>query len=194
MRNTALAIIEYLLGFLALVLFAYLAFGGSTPSDERFVHAFKVSAPVAVAELLVLFWRRRPMNRLILGANLWLVGGGLAACLQQWWWLSMYQQLGEASLFVAMALVGLATTALSPSGFVAAAAPRRPVVIASLCLLAAVLAAVVVAIHFRGDITLAAVAPVIALSWFSRLLRHMLTRAVAPNAQPSGHPVDRSRP
>jgi hypothetical protein len=193
MRDAIVVTIEYLLGFLALVLFAYLAFGSGLPSDDRFIHAFKVSAPVAVAELLVLFWRAPPMNRLILGANLWLVGGGMAAYLQQWWWLSMYQQLGEAGLFVAMAVVGLATTAVSPSGFVAAAGPRRAVVMASVGLLAAVLVAIAAAIHFRGDVRLAAVVPVIALSWINRLLRRVLTRAPAPNALPSEHPLSPPR-
>ncbi len=176
MRSAFLAIVEYLLGFLALALFAFLAFGSGPPTDERLLFAFKVSAPVAVIELAVLWWRAAPANRLILGANLWLTAGGLAALLQQWWWLKGYQQLGEAGLFISMALVGMATTAFSPEGFVAVAGPRRPVVLASLGLLAAVLLALWAAVHFRGDVKFAAVIPVIALSWFNRLLRRMVRR------------------
>ncbi len=171
MRNAALALVEYVLGFLALAFFAFLAFGSGPATDERLLFAFKATAPIAVAELVVLLWRAGPANRLILGANLWLVAGGLAAFLQQWWWLKAYQELGEASLFVSMALVGLATTALSPAGFVAAVGPRRPVVLASLGLLVAVALALLVAVHFRGNVKFAAVIPVIALSWLNRLLR-----------------------
>jgi hypothetical protein len=100
-----------------------------------------------------------------------LLAGGLAAFLEQWWWLKGYQRLGEASLFLSIAFVGLATTALSPAGFVAAVGPRRAVVLASVWLLAAVCLALFAAIHFRGNVKLAAVVPVIALSWFNRLLR-----------------------
>lgn len=171
MRSTALAVVEYIFGFLALALFAFLAFGSGPATDQRLLFAFEASAPVAVAELAVLVWRAAPANRLILGANLWLAAGGLAAYLQQWWWLEGYQQLGEASLFISMAVVGVITTALSPTGFVAAVGPRRRVVLASLGLLAAVLLALLAAVHFRGNVKLAAVIPVIALSWLNRLLR-----------------------
>lgn len=176
MRSAALAIVEYLLGFLALALFAFLAFGSGPPSDDRLVFAFKAAAPLAVLELAVLFWRSAPANRLIIGANLWLAAGGLAAFLQQWWWLKSYQQLGEASLFMSMAAVGLATTTLSPAGFVAAAGPRRQVVLASLVLLAAVCLAMLAAVYFRGNVKFAAVIPVITLSWLNRLLRRTVPR------------------
>ncbi len=176
MRSAALAVLEYLLGFLALALFAFLAFGGGPATDDRLLFAFKAAAPVAVLELAVLFSRTAPANRLILGANLWLAAGGLASFLQQWWWLKGYQHLGEASLFISMGIVGLATTALSPAGFVAAAGPRRAVVLASLALLAGVLLALVAAVHFRGNVKFAAVIPVIALSWLNRLLRRTVPR------------------
>ena len=176
MRSVVVALIEYLLGFLALAFFAFLAFGGGPSTDERLVFAFKASAPVAIVEIVALLWRSAAVNRLILGANLWLVAGGLAAFLEQWWWLRGYQQLGEASLFISMAVVGVATTALSPAGFVAAAGPRRPVVFASLALLAAVCLAFFVAVHFRGNVKFAAVVPLIALSWLNRLLQRAVPR------------------
>ena len=175
-RRAAVAVVEYLLGFLALAFFAFLAFGSGLATDERLVSAFKASAPVAVVELAALLWRVAPANRLIIGANLWLVAGGLAAFLEQWWLLKEYQQLGEASLFISMAAVGLASTALSPAGFVAAAGPRRPVVLASLALLAAVCLALVAAVHFRGNVKFAAVVPVIALSCLNRLLQRAVPR------------------
>lgn len=142
MRSAALAVVEYLLGFLALAFFAFLAFGSGPPTDDQFLFAFKVAAPVAVVELAVLWWRAVPANRLILGA------------------------------------------VFSPAGFVAAAGPRRAVVLASLGLLAAVLLALVAATHFRGDVKFAAVFPVIALSWFNRLLRRMVRRRPELEASP----------
>ncbi len=170
MKAVALAIIEYLLGFVALALFAFLAFGRGPATDEGFIHAFKVSGQVATVELAALLLRAKPANRLILGANIWLIAGCLAAYLEFWWWLRVYQQFGEASLFVSMLIVGLASTWLSRSGFVAKLGPAIEVRRASLLLLASVLAALVVAVYFRGDVKFAAVLPVIALSWFNRLL------------------------
>jgi hypothetical protein len=174
MRTAAVAVLEYLAGFIALVVFASLAFGRGSPTDESFVFAFKVSSVLAALELAFLLARRTPANRLILGANLWLIAGGAAAFLEQWWWLRIYQQFGEASLFSAMLLVGVISTLRSPSGFIANLGPRGAVRRSSLMLLACVAAALFVAIHFRGDVKYAAVIPVIALSWLNRLLRHRL--------------------
>lgn len=183
-RRVAMAVIGYLLGFLALACFAFLAFGRGPASDDTLLWAFKASAPLALAETAFLLWRPAPVNRLILGANLWLCAGGLAAVLEQWWWLLGYQRLGEASLFLCMLAVGVVTTALSPAGFVAAVGERRRVLQASLGLLVAVGLALAASVWFRGDVRLAAVFPVIALSWVNRLLRRLVARPDAP--RPSG--------
>ena len=171
MKRAALAIVEYLLGFLALAVFAALAFSGGPQSDERFVFAFKVGGGLAVAELAFLLMRAAPANRLIIGANLWLLAGGVAAIAQQWWWLKGYQQLGESGLFISILLVGLATTLFSAAGFVAVRGERRRVLVASAVLLAAVLAALLASMQFRGAVQWAAVVPVIALSWLNRFLK-----------------------
>jgi hypothetical protein len=172
MRSAILAILEYLIGFIALAFFAYLAFGRGPSTDESFVFAFKASALLAMAELGLLMARASPANRLIVGANLWLIAGGLTAFLEQWWWLRIYQQFGEASLFLTMFLVGLVFTFSSPAGFIAKRGPRASVLGASLVLLTAVGLALAAAWYFRGNVKYAAVIPVIALSWLNRLLRH----------------------
>ncbi len=178
MKRAALAVIEYLLGFFALAVFAALAFSGGASIDERFVFAFKVAGCLAVAELGFLLYRATPANRLIIGANIWLLAGGLAAFSQQWWLLKAYQRLGESGLFISMLLVGLATTLLSTVGFVAVQGERRRVVTASVVLLAAVVLALLASVRFRGTVHWAAVVPVIALSWLNRLLK----RSVASGA------------
>jgi hypothetical protein len=186
-KAAALAIVEYLLGFLALALFAFLAFGNGQPTDDGFVRAFKVSGLVAAAELALLLGRTKPANRLILGANIWLIAGAIAAYLEQWWWLQLYQQVGEASLFASMFIVGLASTMLSPSGFVAKPGPSAEVRRASLVLLTCVLVALAVAVYFRGNVKYAAVLPVIVLSWLNRLLRLRL-RSNAIKLRPGSTP------
>lgn len=174
-KRLAWAVFDYLVGFIALAVFGAYAFAGP-PSDQRWVAAFKLGAALAVMELLYLWWRSLPANRLILGANLWLLAGGLAAATQQWWLLLGYQRWGEASLFVAMLVVGLAATLGSRAGFVGAAGPPHKVRRASLALLAAVAGALATAVAFRGDAKLAAVLPVIGLSWLNRALRLYVQR------------------
>lgn len=171
-------VLEYLLGFLALAVFAYLAFAAGPASDERFVHAFRVASVVALLELVALLAREVPANRLIMGANLWLIVGGAAAFLEQWWLLRIYQHFGEASLFASMLLVGVVAMWRTPAGFIGKVGARRLVLQRSWLLLLAVVLALVVAVYFRGNVKLAAVLPVIALSWLNRLLRH----GVAPQA------------
>ena len=174
MRTVAVALLEYLLGFIALAFFAYLAFGRGPATDEVLIQAFKVSGVFAAAELAFLLSRSKPANRLILGANLWLITAAVAAYSEFWWWLQLYQRFGEASLFMSMLAVGLVSTWISPSGFVAKLGPTSSVRSASLVLLAAVVVAIAFAVYFRGDVKYAAVLPVIALSWLNRLLRHKL--------------------
>ncbi len=178
-KRIAVAVIEYALGFLALAIFAALAFGNGTSTDERMVHAFKVGAAVAAVELAALFWRKAPANRLVVGANLWLLAGGAAALFEQWWFLKGYQRMGEASLFISMLVVGVVTTALSPVGFVGTVGERRKVLWTSAAQLAAVALALMAAVQFRGDVRFAAVLPVIALSWLNRALRRVAASGTA---------------
>ena len=169
LTRLAVALLEYLLGFLALAVFAAVAFSAGAPTDERLIVAFKLGAVLAAVELAVLWARTAPANRLIVGANAWLLAGGLAAFAEQWWWLKGYQHLGETSLFLSMLGVGIIATAFTPTGFVATDGPRRKVVLASLAMLLAVGLAAMVSVQFRGDVKWAAVLPVIALSWLNRL-------------------------
>ena len=171
-KHALIAVVEYVLGFFALAVFAAYAFAHGTPSEARWISAFKLGGCLAALELLVL-WRRKPIaNRLVVGANLWLLVGGAAALTQQWWVLEdYYQHFGEASLFAAMLGVGVVSTFVLPGGFVAVLGPRRKVLVASMVLLVAVLAALFVAVVYRGDTRIAAVLPVIALSWLNRGLR-----------------------
>jgi hypothetical protein len=167
-----LALLDYLLGFFALAVFAAWAFGRGAPTPERLITAFQWTTGLAVLELALLALRRAPVNRLILGANLWLILGGLAAFTQQWWFLRLYERWGEASLFASILVVGLATTVGTASGFVGALGERPRVLLASAALLAGVGAAFWVALAHQGNTKVAAVLPVMALSWLHRGLRH----------------------
>lgn len=131
-------VFEYLIGFIALAVFAGYAFAKGPPTEVRWLAAFKLGTAVGVLELSYLWFISRPANRLILGANLWLCAGGVAAFLEQWWWLKLYEKFGEASLFACILLAGIVSTIGSPSGFVGEIGPKTAVRNTSLILLASV--------------------------------------------------------
>ncbi len=168
--SMAVAVMEYLLGFMALAVFAAYALGAGPPSDARWVSAFKLGALLASLELVALWRFKPPPNRLIVGGNVWLIVGGVAAFTEQWWLLRLYQQAGEPSLMACMALTGALTLA-TPAGFVGKPGSPMSVRRASWWMLAATLLALAFSWRFRGDPKVAAVLPVVALSWLNRGLR-----------------------
>ncbi len=170
-KSVVVAIIDYLFGFFALALFAAYAYANGHPTEERWESAFLLGGVLALLELIFLLSRRAPANRLIVGANIWLLAGGIAAFFEQWWLLRGYEKLGEASVFLAMLVVGAFFTVLSPLGFLGILGPVRRVRNDSVILLIAVGVALAVAVVFRGDVKLAAVFPIIALAWFYRFMK-----------------------
>jgi hypothetical protein len=113
-RSLAFAFIQ----FLPLSLFASYAFWYGAPSNERWVEAFTIGALAAAIQLLIVLSRGRPANRLILGANLYLLVGGIAATARQWWLLGVYGRLTETGIFLSILTVGVLATLLTPAGFV----------------------------------------------------------------------------
>lgn len=175
--------------FFPLSLFATYAFWRGAPTNQRWLIAFELAALAAVVQLAILLPQRRPLNRLILGANLYLLIGGAAALGRQWWVLDAYGTLRESGIFVSMLVVGVVSTFATSAGFVAVpGAPRDAVRRASLWLLAATLGAAATAVAFRGDRTWAAVVPVFALAVSQRVLSRLTDRgglAAGPPTPPT---------
>jgi hypothetical protein len=82
-----------LVQFFPLSLFAAYAFWHGQPTNERWVNAFTLGAVAAAVQLLIVARQPRPLNRLMLGANLYLLVGGAAAIARQWWLLNFYGRL-----------------------------------------------------------------------------------------------------
>ncbi len=166
------AVIGYLLGFIALALFAYLAFNRGAPTDATWRFAFMVSGAVAVAELLVLQYAiAKPTNRLLIAANIYLVLGGLAFALNQEWFLRFYERLGLSAILVLMFVVGAVFTLISKAGFVGATGNTVRTRQASYVLLALVGGALVVAQHYPAIYKGVSVALITALALSNRVLR-----------------------
>ena len=171
--------------FLPLSLFATYAFWNGPPDDQRWQEAFRISSLAAVAQLALVLPQPRPINRLVLSANIYVMLGGLAFLLQQWWYLRLYDLLRESALFIIMLCIGIGATLFTCAGFAAVTqAPRRVVVRASVWLLIATTAALGISVVFRGERSMAAVLPIICLAVLQRVLA---SRAAQHGVSARGH-------
>lgn len=170
-RATALRWLFALVQFFPLSLFAAIAWRHGEPDEARWREAFEIAAVAGVLQLLIVLPQSRPVNRLVLAGNLYLIFGGGAFLLQQWWFLRGYDAMREAAIFLWMLLVGAGATAFTRAGFVGALrGDASAIVRASTWLLAATALAGAMSVVFRGDRWWAAIVPIVALAILQRLL------------------------
>ena len=173
----AISIVKNFSQFLPLSLFATYSFRTGAPSQERLFEAFMIGAIAAAIQLLWVMGQQRPANRLILGANLWLLIGGVAAYLRLWEVLQIYKELREAGIFVLILLIGLLTTVFSPTGYIGGRSESSTIVRRySLLLLLGTILALSLSLSFRGNTFIAAVLPIVFLVALNRLLNARLNR------------------
>lgn len=166
-----------LIQFLPLSLFASYAFWHGAPDDTRWQEAFQLASVAAVVQLAIVLPQRRPMSRLVLAANIYLLLGGIAFFGHQWWFLRLYDNLRESAIFIIMLIVGMVTTLGSRAGYVAAwGLPRPAVVRGSAWLLTATAIALFISVIYRGDRYVGAVFPIIGLAVLQRVLLQQLDR------------------
>ncbi|WP_200918068.1 hypothetical protein [Jeongeupia sp. HS-3] len=172
-----------LVQFFPLSLFATYAFWGGAPTDQRWQEAFQLAAVASLIQLAIVLPQHRPVNRLVLAANIYLLLGGAAFQFHQWWFLKLYDQLREAAIFTTMIGVGIISMLFTNSGYASLiSAPRHVALRASLWLLAATALALVASVIFRGDRTYAAVLPIIGLAVLQRILVNKAHRHSEANA------------
>ena len=175
--NKAISIVTSLLQFLPLTVFTLYSFRTGVPSQERLFNGFMIGAVVAVIQLIWLMRQQRPANRLILGANLWLIIGGVAASLQLWGVLRIYRELREAGVVACMLGIGIVTTLFSRPGYVGSMNGETSLVRKySFLLLFATMPALLCGLYFRGNTLLAAVIPIIVLAVLNRFLNARLVQ------------------
>jgi hypothetical protein len=164
-----------LIQFLPLSSFASFAFWNGVPSNERWIQAFEFGALAGVIQLIIISFQPNPVNRLILGANLYLIVGGIAAFLQQWWLFKLYGSLQESAIFIFIFAVGLISTFATAAGFLSVhSQARAKVKNYSYCLLAATLIALGCSLLFQGDRAWSAAVPIIVLALLQRFFSHKL--------------------
>jgi len=156
-----------LIQFFPLSTFATFAFWYGAPTNERWLFAFQLGAFLAIAQFIILLVQVKPINRLVLAGNVYLLLGGAAAYFQQWWYLEVYNYLRESAIIYLMIVIGFVTTFTSSSGFIAVANSERKL---SYFLLGATILALPFALYFEGNRTYSAVLPIIFLALFQRYL------------------------
>lgn len=159
-----------LLQFFPLSTFAAFAFWDGVPSNERWLDAFQLGALLGLTQLAILLPQKNPLNRLVLAGNVYLILGGLAVFFQQWWYLKFYDSLRESAIIILMVIIGIITTFISSSGFIAVEGSSRK---HSIYLLTATALMLPFAIYFQGDRTYAAVFPILFLAILQRYLSHI---------------------
>lgn len=178
--NKAINITTSLFQFLPLTVFTLYSFRTGVPSQERLFNGFIIGAVVAVIQLLWLMRQQRPANRLILGANLWLIIGGAAVSLQLWGVLKIYRELREAGVLACMFEIGIVTTLFSRAGYVGSMSGETAQVRKySYLLLFATMLALLSGLYFRGNTLLAAVIPIIILAVLNRQFNKILAQQTA---------------
>jgi len=173
-----------LLQFLPLTVFLRVALLQGTPQTENWLLAFAWGGSVAVVQLALfaVFARAHPMNRLILGVDVYLILGGVAVFSNQIGLLQALRGLQESGIFLCLLLVGLVTTMASPAGFVGAPAVsgQHDTKVYSWILLGLAGVGALMSFVFRGQMVFSAAIPLIVLSLATRVFRHRLTRGSTP--------------
>lgn len=176
-----------LVQFLPLSFFASYAFWYGAPDEARWRDAFQFASLASLLQLAIVLPQRRPVSRLVLAANLYLLLGGVAFLTHQWWFLRMYDVMRESAIFISMLVVGVVSTIGTRAGFVASeVAPRVAVIRASSLLLVATVVGLIMSVVFRGNRYLAAVFPILALAILQRVLMHRLRHKYAHTESASG--------
>jgi hypothetical protein len=147
-------------------------------SEGAWENAFIIGGALAVLETAVLALKRIHLNRLILGANLFLILGGLGFLLELQPILNLYGKYTQAVLFFSMLLVGLATTLFTPSGYIGTTKCSKAWIRKnSLYLLAATLLATLISLYFRGSVLKAGLAPFLIIYFTRHYLIRKQTKA-----------------
>jgi hypothetical protein len=171
---------RFLLQFVSLGVFLRVAFHNGSPQPSDWLNAFLFGGAAAVFQtmLLIFFSHGYPLNRIILGVNLYLIVGGAAVLTGQMALLETFNSLKESGIFLCMLVIGVVTTTASKAGFVGAAGIFKPRDIRyySIWLLFFVFVAVVASFWFRGQMMISAAIPLIALSVATRFFKVLLKR------------------
>jgi len=137
--------------------------------------AFIIGGCFAAVEKALLMVKRFPLDRILLGTDVFLIIGGLGYFFNISIILNIYLFLFHATLFASLLIIGVVTTLFTKRGFIGAKHQKRNrVIIFSLYLLGAGVVAFLISFTFRGDYILAGVVPFTGMLVINRILAKKL--------------------
>lgn len=164
--------LQSLITFLPLLVFITYALWDGPPPEERWLAAYKIASPLAIVQLVWAARSAAPINRLLLGANLYLLVGGLCAWSGYEPGLGLLRELKGAGVLLSILLVGATLTLASRDGFVGATrGEARRIRRNSVWLLVATVIAFAVAYEFNASPKYGTAIPLVALVLVNRVLR-----------------------
>jgi predicted neutral ceramidase superfamily lipid hydrolase len=144
-----------------------------TPTDWQLPFIAAGLAALAVIAIMVL--KKKILNRIFLGINLYFFTGGLAFVTHQFWLNDIYGHLTASGMLLWVAAVGLITTMATPTGFIAEDHPDKSLIKKySGLLIAATLIAAFLSYGFRDSHLLSEIAPFTGLFIIYGMLKNKL--------------------
>jgi len=145
--------------------------------------AFIIGACFAVIEKGLLMVKRFPLDRILLGTDIFLIIGGAGYLFNIQLVLNIYISLFHATLFASLLIIGLLTTFLTERGFIGTKHHERGlVIIYSLYLLGAGVVVFLVSLAFRGNYFLAGILPFTGIIVINRILAKRLRESELNNS------------
>jgi len=154
------------LEFVPLILyFTFVRAADADSAGRQWEIAFVVGGILSAATLFVLIRRNTYiLNRIMLGAHLFLISGAVAVILRFTPLLDIYQRFNPAPMFAWVIAVGITTSLFSPHGFIGSPTPnRKKKHLNSALLLAAAVLALGIAWFFMGNLFYADILPFMGL-------------------------------
>jgi len=154
------------LEFVPLILyFTFVRAADADSVGRQWETAFLVGGVLSGATLFILMRRKTYiLNRILLGAHLFLISGAVAVILRFMPLLDIYLRFNPVPLFIWVIAVGIATSLFSPHGFIGSPGPdRKSNYSSSALLLAAAMIALGISWFFMGNIFYTDILPFIGL-------------------------------
>ena len=172
------AVACFLLQFFPLTIFLMIALQHGTPQPADWLNAFVWGGSMAILQFALLLSGKNPLNRIVLGVNLYLIFAGIAAFTGLGVLLKILDDLKESAVFLSILAVGICTTITSKFGFVGTVEIASPKSVKTYSLLLLLLAfmAVVASFWFKGALLFSAAIPLICMSVANRLFKWQLQR------------------
>jgi len=140
---------------------------------------FVISSLVAILTTTILVLNKIPLNRLIIGINLYLLLGSLALLTKHVWLNQVYKSFEASGMLAWILIVGAVSILLSPTGFIGIKSQDRKKVIAfSLYLLSIALLTFLFSFYFQGHKIFSEYIPFFVVFAAQRKLQSMMTKTI----------------